>query len=215
MEKPKLQVALDNLTIEDALHSMRNGLERVVDIIEAGTYLILMEGVRAVRILRSAFPDNLIVADYNGVDPAFESLILEQGAQLNTVNSVMPDEMLRTCLENARARGQSIQICLYDDRLDFAAAQRWREMGAEYFVYTNYHDEWLASDVENVRRLCGMGYHVSIADGVTAETLELFRGVPLYAIVMGGAIRKAADPVAAAAALQKKITEIWGNSYVG
>lgn len=211
MEKPKLQIALDNLCVEDALYTMRNGLDEVVDIIEVGTYLILMEGVRAIRILRAAFPDKLLVADYNSVDPAFEALVLQQDAQFNTVNAVMPDEMMRASIEQAKQRGQIAQICLYDDRLDLEAARRWKEMGAEYFVYTNYHDAWLAADIENVRQLCSMGYHVSIADGVTEQTLEMFRGVPLYAVVMGGAIRKAPDPVAAARKIQEKIKELWRN----
>lgn len=211
MEKPKLQVALDSRSIAEAMYIMRNGLDRAVDIVEVGTYLILAEGLKAIAILRAAYPDKLLVADYNSVDPAFGEMVLDQGAQLNTINSVTSDEMMEQSLQNAKRRGQIGQICIYDDRLTMEDAEKWRRMGAEYIVYTNYHGKWLPGDVEKVKKLCDMGYHVSIADGVVPDTLELFAGIPLYAVVMGGAICKAEDPVEAARQIQNKIQQIWGN----
>ena len=40
MNRPLLQIALDNLTLEDAIASLKTGVDEVVDIIECGTILI-------------------------------------------------------------------------------------------------------------------------------------------------------------------------------
>ena len=64
MAIPNLQVALDHNRIEDALKdALAVGNE--VDIIEAGTILLLNEGDKAIKCLRSAFPDKVIIADTN------------------------------------------------------------------------------------------------------------------------------------------------------
>ncbi len=58
MAIPNLQVALDHNRIEDALKdALAVGNE--VDIIEAGTILLLNEGDKAIKCLRSAFPDKV------------------------------------------------------------------------------------------------------------------------------------------------------------
>ena len=67
MAIPNLQVALDHNRIEDALKdALAVGNE--VDIIEAGTILLLNEGDKAIKCLRSAFPDKVIIADTKCAD---------------------------------------------------------------------------------------------------------------------------------------------------
>lgn len=64
MKAPYLQIALDNESLEDAFHTLRGGLGNEVDIIEVGTMLILMEGVRAARIplMWTASPTPLLLS---------------------------------------------------------------------------------------------------------------------------------------------------------
>ena len=209
MNKPLLQLALDNRSLEDALSTMNNNLEDYVDIIEVGTWLILCEGLKAIKTFRDKYPNKLLVADHNSADSGFLKLVMQQGADLNTAIAVMPDDLLKECLDDAKEIGCNVQVCLYGDLWNLDDCKRIRELGAEYIVVTNYHDEWTKQDVENVRAICDMGFKVSIADGVTKDTLKLFKGIPIYAVVMGGAIRKADDPVAAAKDIQKELEEIW------
>ena len=56
MKAPYLQIALDNESLEDAFHTLRGGLGNEVDIIEVGTMLILMEGVRPASPTRLWWP---------------------------------------------------------------------------------------------------------------------------------------------------------------
>lgn len=55
MTKPNLQVALDNNTLESALADVK-AVGDIVDIVEAGTILILQEGTKAVSSLRALYP---------------------------------------------------------------------------------------------------------------------------------------------------------------
>ena len=60
--RPQLQIALDTLTMEDALAPLQKAHSQI-DIIECGTILIINEGLRAVREIRALFPEKPILAD--------------------------------------------------------------------------------------------------------------------------------------------------------
>lgn len=56
MSRPNLQIALDHNDLEHALGDVMK-VGDVVDIIEVGTILCLQEGQKAIRCIRSMFPD--------------------------------------------------------------------------------------------------------------------------------------------------------------
>ena len=60
--KPIVQISLDLTDINEAIETARIALEAGVDWLEAGTPLILAEGLHGVRALRKEFPDTPIVA---------------------------------------------------------------------------------------------------------------------------------------------------------
>lgn len=62
MQTPKLQLALDTLDLISALAPLQKAAP-YLDVIEVGTILCLAEGMHAVRIIRSLFPDKIILAD--------------------------------------------------------------------------------------------------------------------------------------------------------
>jgi 3-hexulose-6-phosphate synthase len=64
------QVSLDLTTIADALGMARGARRAGIDWLEAGTPLILGEGLHAVRALRKEFPGVPIVADLKTMDGA-------------------------------------------------------------------------------------------------------------------------------------------------
>ena len=53
---PIVQLSLDLTSIEEALHVAEIGVRAGVDWLEAGTPLILAEGLRAVQALHARFP---------------------------------------------------------------------------------------------------------------------------------------------------------------
>ena len=69
--KPVVQISLDLTDINEALATAEMALRAGVDWLEAGTPLILAEGLHGVRALRERFPDTPIVADLKTMDGGY------------------------------------------------------------------------------------------------------------------------------------------------
>jgi 3-hexulose-6-phosphate synthase len=69
--KPIVQISLDLTNIDEALETAALAMRAGVDWLEAGTPLILAEGLHGVRALRKAFPDTPIVADLKTMDGGY------------------------------------------------------------------------------------------------------------------------------------------------
>lgn len=69
--KPIVQISLDLTNIDEALETAAMALRAGVDWLEAGTPLILAEGLHGVRALREAFPDVPVVADLKTMDGGY------------------------------------------------------------------------------------------------------------------------------------------------
>jgi len=69
--KPIVQISLDLTSIDEALETAALAMRAGVDWLEAGTPLILAEGLHGVKALRSAFPDVPIVADLKTMDGGY------------------------------------------------------------------------------------------------------------------------------------------------
>ena len=65
-----IQVSMDVTTIEEAMEMAHAAQRAGVDWLEAGTPLILAEGLRCVRALRQEFPEMPIIADLKTMDGA-------------------------------------------------------------------------------------------------------------------------------------------------
>ncbi len=65
--KPKIQLALDTTDLGYALQVAWE-LHDYVDIIEAGTHLLLAEGLRCVSLLHQLFPEKILLADTKIID---------------------------------------------------------------------------------------------------------------------------------------------------
>ena len=69
--KPLVQISLDLTNIDEALETAAMAMRAGVDCLEAGTPLILAEGLHGVRKLRESFPDTPIVADLKTMDGGY------------------------------------------------------------------------------------------------------------------------------------------------
>ncbi len=68
---PTVQISLDLTDIDEALETAALARRAGVDWLEAGTPLILAEGLHGVRKLREAFPDVPVVADLKTMDGGY------------------------------------------------------------------------------------------------------------------------------------------------
>ena len=75
---PLVQLALDFPTTEQALRMAEIGVRAGVDILEAGTPLIVAQGAECIGALARAFPNYPILADYKTMDSGGKNVLLTQ-----------------------------------------------------------------------------------------------------------------------------------------
>ena len=209
--KPNLQVALDNNTLESALADVRE-VGNIVDIVEAGTILILQEGTKAVKSLKALFPNKTVIADTKCADAG--------GTVAKNMADAGADWMTCICsatiptMKAANKEIDEIQVELYGNWTK-EDAQKWLDAGISQAVYHQSRDallsgeNWGEKDLNKVKMLVDMGFRVSVTGGLNVDTLKLFKGVDVYTFIAGRAITKASDPAKAATDLQNEIKRIW------
>ena len=143
------QVALDVTTIQEALEIARGAVHAGVDWLEAGTPLILGEGLRSVRALREAFPEHTIVADLKTMDGGgLETEMMAQaGADVVVVMAVSHVATVRATVQMARRSGIKVMgdIMAAPDKV--AAAKMLEAEGIDYvIVHTGYDERHLNLD---------------------------------------------------------------------
>ncbi len=212
--KPLLQIALDNVSFEDAFRVLGNGLDDVVDIIEVGTLLLLSEGLRAVDILRTIYPHKLLVADFKCIAPHFGSEVLKRNPDFVTVLSCAEGQVPKLIQEEAlsRGKGQQVQIELYGDDWNWDNVAAWQQMGIQHIIFSRPRSRkgsWGLEDANDIGKLCDMGMQVTATGGVTYEDLDVLKGLPIFAIICGRSVRNAENPAAEAKRIKEKINQLW------
>ena len=102
--RPIVQISLDLVDIDEALDTAALALRAGVDWLEAGTPLILAEGLHGVRRLREAFPDVPIVADLKTMDGGYlEAEMMAKAGATHVVVMARAHEETITCVVKAGA----------------------------------------------------------------------------------------------------------------
>lgn len=213
MKRPLLQLALDNTSLEEALHTLEGGLADKVDILEAGTLLICAEGAGAVGALRRRFPHKPLAADFKIADAGkvLGGLLAAQGPDYLTVICAADNGTKAAVKAEADRIGATVQVELYGRWLP-EDVEAWKAMGITHVIFHRSRDAaggWSPVDIACVKALCSMGMEVSVTGGVGCGELELFAGLPLFAVICGRSLREAPDPAAEAAKLRRRIEELW------
>ena len=140
---PIVQISLDLTNITEALETAEMARRAGVDWLEAGTPLILAEGLRGVQALRERFPDVPIVADLKTMDGGY--LEAEMMAKAGATHVVVM----------ARAHAETIK-CVVKAGHDFGAkvmgdnlacpdmvqgARELEDLGCDFIVHHIGYDE--------------------------------------------------------------------------
>ncbi|MBI1939955.1 MAG: orotidine 5'-phosphate decarboxylase [Acidobacteria bacterium] len=141
--KSIVQISLDLTSIEEALDHARQAVRAGVDWLEAGTPLILAEGLRAVRALRAEFPRHPIVADLKTMDGGY--LEAEMMAKAGATHVVVMARAHPATIKVVVKAGRDFGIQVMGDDLGCddkpAAARRMEELGVDYVVHHIGYDE--------------------------------------------------------------------------
>ena len=213
MPRPLLQLALDTPDLPSALAPLQQAAAHI-DIIEAGTILCLAEGLGAVRVIRSLFPDKIILADLRIAEAGgiIARMAFEAGADWVSLVSGAAPSTAEVVHAVAQAHGGQAQVEL-SEGWTWAQAERWREIGIDQAIVHRSRDAeaqgklaWAADDLETIRRLHAMGYRVTVAGSISLDDIAAFAGLPVSIFIAGRAIRNAEQPGQAAAAFQAAIS---------
>src|SRR5271155_3107980 len=119
--KTIVQISLDLTSIPEALETARLALRAGVDWLEAGTPLIIAEGMNGVRALRAEFPGIPIVADLKTMDGGW--LEAEMMAQAGATHVVVME----------RAHPETVKVVVKAGR-DFGIEVMAANLGADDLV---------------------------------------------------------------------------------
>lgn len=141
--KPIVQISLDLTNIDEALETAALAMRAGVDWLEAGTPLILAEGLHGVKKLRAAFPKIPIVADLKTMDGGYlEAEMMAKAGATHVVVMARAHEETIKCVVKA---GRDYGIQVMGDNLgcpDMVGAAKWLEdLGCDYIVHHIGYDE--------------------------------------------------------------------------
>lgn len=141
--KPIIQISLDVTTVDEALAMARTAVRAGVDWLEAGTPLILGEGMRGVRALRTEFPDAPIVADIKCMDGGGleAEMMFKAGANMVVVMGQAHDATIIQAVKSARRYNGKIMVdvMLCPDKP--LRAKQAQDFGADIIVVHTGYDE--------------------------------------------------------------------------
>src|SRR6056297_341840 len=122
--KPIVQISLDLTDIAEALETAHLAIRAGVDWLEAGTPLILAEGLHGVRALRSEFPGVPIVADLKTMDGGYleAEMMAKAGATHVVVMARAHEETIKCVVQAGKDFGCEVMgdNLGYDTRVDGA-----------------------------------------------------------------------------------------------
>jgi 3-hexulose-6-phosphate synthase/6-phospho-3-hexuloisomerase len=142
-DHPVVQLSLDLTSLDEALETAAVGVEAGVDWLEAGTPLILADGLRAVEGLRARFPNHPIVADLKTMDGGYleAEMMAKAGADFVVVMGRAHEATVRRVVDAGRAFG----IKVMGDNLgapDRVRCAQWMQgLGVDVIVHHIGFDE--------------------------------------------------------------------------
>ncbi len=202
---PHLQVALDLLSIEDALTIAGEAVRGGADWLEAGTPLIKNHGMLAVKKLKASFPHCTVVADMKTMDTGDleVEMAAKNGADVVAVLGLASDFTIKRAVNAARAHGVKIMADLIGVEDKVRRARELEQLGVDYLLVHTPKDiqkvklERVNASLEELRRIKrSVSLPIAVAGGINRETLPILKQAGAEIFVVGSAITKAKDVVA-------------------
>jgi 3-hexulose-6-phosphate synthase len=141
--KPTVQISIDLTNIDEALETAALALRAGVDWLEAGTPLILAEGLHGVRKLREAFPGIPIVADLKTMDGGY--LEAEMMAKAGATHVVVMARAHAETIKCVVKAGKDFGIEVMGDNMIcpnmVEGAKFLEDLGCDYVIHHIGYDE--------------------------------------------------------------------------
>ncbi len=132
-----VQLSLDITLLEDAISTAEMAVRAGVDWLEVGTPLIVSEGTRGVRELRSRHPGVPLVADLKMMDGAYgeAEMMAKAGASMVVVMAQAHAETIELAVKAGRDFGLKVMGDIMGVPDPVAGAKRLEDLGCDYIVH--------------------------------------------------------------------------------
>lgn len=208
----KLQLALDLVNIPEAKEVVKE-VEEHIDIVEIGTPIIKIEGLKAVKELKEAFPNLQVLADLKTMDAAAYEVqkASEAKADIITILGVAEDESIKGAVEEAKKQGKEVLVDLIAVKDIETRAKELDALGVDYIcVHTGYDLQAVGknsfADLQTIKNVV-KNAKTAIAGGIKLDTLPEVIKVQPDLVIVGGGIANQEDKKAAAAKMQEMIQQ--------
>ncbi|MEE8400534.1 MAG: orotidine 5'-phosphate decarboxylase / HUMPS family protein, partial [Candidatus Hydrothermarchaeaceae archaeon] len=136
MTMPVLQVALDLLSIEDAITISEEAVEGGARWLEVGTPLIKNHGMTAVKRIKEKFPDCTVVADMKTMDAGDleVEMAAKNGADVVCILGLASDFTIKRAVNSANAHDVGIMADLIGVENKTRRAKELEDLGADYIL---------------------------------------------------------------------------------
>ncbi|TRZ88744.1 MAG: bifunctional hexulose-6-phosphate synthase/ribonuclease regulator [Methanosarcinales archaeon] len=206
--KPILQVALDVLEIDRAIQIAKEAVAGGVDWIEAGTPLIKSEGMNAVRQLKAAFPDRVILADMKTIDTgAMEiEMAAKAGADIVILLGSADDSTIQDAVRAARKYGVKLMADLISADDPSNRAVQLVDMGIDYInIHSGIDQQMTGNDpVKDIKEF-KVNVPLAVAGGLDAKSAAKAVVSGARIVIVGGNIVRSSNVTAAAKAIRRSI----------
>ncbi|RGZ01594.1 3-hexulose-6-phosphate synthase [Clostridium sp. AM58-1XD] len=210
----KLQITLDILDLEEALAYL-DQIAPYADIVEVGTPLSLMYGMKAVQKVKERHPELLVLDDIKLCDGGRRSsrACLSGGADMITILGISDSATIRAGIEEAEKLGkQAVVDMIHAENLTEKIRQA-DELGAHVIgvhvgVDSQAHGESPLEALKTARETVRHA-KISVAGGLKND--EFMDQILLYKpdiLVVGNGIRMAENPVEAAKGIRERMSAV-------
>lgn len=208
----KLQLALDHPDLTRELDIAARTVKHV-DFIEAGTPLLIREGIRAVRELRRRCRCP-VVADIKVVDAGepIAELAFAAGAKIVTVLGCASDEVIKRVVKSAKKYDGEVMADSLGVVNLIERAKELHDLGVDSLCLNRRGMKARrATQADNLRQLKAqideIELPVYLAGGIDLQELIALRKIPLAGVIIGAAITEAVSPADAAREMRRVIDE--------
>lgn len=204
----KLQLALDCMNLEDSL-KVAQEVQEYIDWIEAGTTIIVVEGLRFVKELKRLFPAKPVVADLKilagGEFLAEEAF--KAGADIITVQACADDLTIKRVIEVARNYNKKVMVDFLGTTERFVErAKEMEKLDPDFISLHTWIDpqqRGLLKQLEEVSK--AVKIPIAVAGGVNLDNIDTLLKFKLSVIIVGRGIYSAEDPTLAAKMIKEKM----------
>ncbi|WP_294517368.1 orotidine 5'-phosphate decarboxylase / HUMPS family protein [Atopobium minutum] len=202
---PKLQAAFDLVDLDQAL-AIATTIVDAVDIIEAGTVLVIENGLDSVRKLRAMLPEAIILADIRIIKAGgkLAKMAYEAGADIVTIMSDATKDTFEAVLNEKQAVPNRDVFIEINDRYTEEELEYWLKIGFTNIIFHRAsevvaeHKEWCTRDFDEINRLNHLGFSVYVTGGIEPDDIAKFSGVSVGGFIVGRSITQNEDPSKAA-----------------